>query len=287
MSAQDSVQGTEQDRVRHVVDFYSRHPISAAQILKKVEASRGSLEGLRPEDLFPHDQDHYGGLPVNDALAARADLKPGMLVVDFCAGLGGPARYLAHRYGVTVTGIDLNPSRVAGARELNARVGLADTVTMIEGDVTSTPLAPESVDRVVSQEAFLHIPDKAAAAREAHRILKASGRLVFTDWITHRALTAGETEVMWRGIAAQTLQGIESYKALLAQAGFRVAAVDDLTADWGTILAERLAMYRKLREETLAAGLPAGDEEFYAAYVQLVALVQDRALGGARFTAVK
>lgn len=275
------------DRVRHVVDFYSRHPISAAQILKKVEASRGSLEGLKPEDLFPHDQDHYGGLPVNDALAARADLKPGMLVVDFCAGLGGPARYLAHRYGVSVTGIDLNPSRVAGARELNARVGLDGRVTMIEGDVTNTPLAPESVDRVVSQEAFLHIPDKAAAAREAHRILKSGGRLVFTDWVTHRPLTADESDVMWRGIAAQTLQSIETYKALLAQAGFRVAAADDLTADWGTILAERLAMYRKLREETLAAGLPAGDEEFYAAYVQLVALVQERALGGARFTAVK
>ncbi|NWG24481.1 MAG: methyltransferase domain-containing protein, partial [Pseudorhodoplanes sp.] len=280
MSAQQSEQESGQDRVRHVVDFYSRHPISAAQILRKVEASRGSLDGLRPEDLFPHDQDHYGGLPVNDALAARADLKPGMLVVDFCAGLGGPARYLAHRYGVTVTGIDLNPSRVAGARELTQRVGLADKVTMLEGDVTNTPLAPESVDRVVSQEAFLHIPDKAAAAREAHRILKAGGRLVFTDWVTHRPLTAAESEVMWRGIAAQTLQSIESYKALLAQAGFRVAALDDLTADWGTILAERLAMYRKLREETLAAGLPAGDEDFYAAYVQLVALVQARALGG-------
>jgi ubiquinone/menaquinone biosynthesis C-methylase UbiE len=282
-----SVQESAPDRVRHVVDFYSRHPISAVQILKKIEAGRGSLDGLKPEDLFPHDQDHYGGLPVNDALAARADLKPGLHIADFCAGLGGPARYFAHRYGVTVTGIDLNPGRVAGARELNARVGLDDKVTMIEGDVTATPLSSESVDRVVSQEAFLHIPDKAAAAREAHRILKAGGRLVFTEWVVHRPLTADESEIMWRGIAAQTLQSVDSYKALLAQAGFRVAEVDDLTADWGTILAERLAMYRRLREETLAAGLPAGDEEFYSAYVQLVALVQARALGGARFTAVK
>lgn len=282
-----TVQEPASDRVRHVVDFYSRHPISAAQILMKVEAQRGSLDGLKPEDLFPHDQDHYGGLPVNDALAARADLKPGLHIADFCAGLGGPARYFAHRYGVSVTGLDLNPGRVAGARELNARVGLGDRVTMIESDVTRTPLAPESVDRVVSQEAFLHIPDKAAAAREAFRILKPGGRLVFTEWVVHRPLSADEADVLWRGIAAQTLQSVESYKALLAQSGFHVAEVDDLTADWGTILAERLAMYRTLREETLKAGLPAGDEDFYSAYVQLVALVQARVLGGARFTAVK
>lgn len=275
------------DRVQHVVDFYSRHPISAAQILKKVESQRGSLDDLKPEDLFAYDQDHYGGLPVNDALAARAQLVPGLHVADFCAGLGGPARYFAHRYGVTVTGIDLNPGRVAGAGELNARVGLEGKVTMIESDVTATPLSSESVDRVVSQEAFLHIPDKTAAVREAYRILKPGGRLVFTDWITHRQLTAGEAEVMWRGIAAQTLQSLDSYKSLLAQAGFRLEHVDDLTSDWGTILAERLLMYQKLRDETLKAGLPAGDEEFYSAYVQLVALVQARALGGARFAATK
>ena len=30
-------------------------------------------------------------------------------------GLGGPARYLAYRYGADVTGIELTPARVRGA----------------------------------------------------------------------------------------------------------------------------------------------------------------------------
>ena len=30
---------------------------------------RGHLDGLRPEDLFPHDQDHYGGVAATDELA--------------------------------------------------------------------------------------------------------------------------------------------------------------------------------------------------------------------------
>ena len=34
--------------------------------------SRGHLEGLRPDELFAHDQDHYGGLAATDELARGA-----------------------------------------------------------------------------------------------------------------------------------------------------------------------------------------------------------------------
>ena len=46
-------------------------------------------------------------------------------------------------------------------------------------------------------------------------------------------------------------------------------------------------MYRQLREETRRQGLPAGDEEFYAAYGKLVELVKARVLSGGRFAAEK
>lgn len=269
----------------HVKAFYARHPISAEHILAKIEAARGSLDGLRPEALWPHDQDHYGGLAANDVLAERAGLIPGLLVVDFCAGLGGPARYLAHRYGVTVTGVELTPSRAAGANRLTAAVGLDDRVRVIEGDVMAVPLPAASHDVVVSQEALLHVPDKAAAIREAARVLRPGGRLAFTDWIAHRTLTREESETMWTGIAAQAVQTIPGYRALLDAAGFERLHEDDLTEEWGTVLAERLRMYERLREETRASGKPSGDEAFYAAYVKLVDLVQARVLGGVRFVA--
>jgi hypothetical protein len=63
------------DRNTHVIDLYTRHPISAEQIISKVGASRGHLENLTPEDFYPHDQDHYGGLSANDALAERASIR--------------------------------------------------------------------------------------------------------------------------------------------------------------------------------------------------------------------
>jgi ubiquinone/menaquinone biosynthesis C-methylase UbiE len=267
--------------------FYTRHPISAAIILAKLRASRGNLDGVRPDELFSHDQDHYGGLAVNDALATAARIIAGSRIADFCAGLGGPARYLAHRYGADVTGIELTPARVAGAAELTRLVGLQDRVRVLDGDVTEVPLADSSMDAVVSQEAMLHVPDKGRALAEAFRILKAGGRLAFTDWTLHVPLSETDADLLWRGMAAQTLQSVAGYSELLRRVGFRIVSIDDLTVEWGVILAERLAMYRKLREEAERAGTPVGHDAFHESYVRFVALVQAGDLGGARFTAEK
>ena len=267
--------------------FYTRHPISAAIILTKLRAARGHLDGVRPDELFAHDQDHYGGLAANDALAAAARIGEGSRVADFCAGLGGPARYLAYRYGADVTGIELTPARVAGAGELTALVGLQDRVRVLEGNVMAVPLPDAGMDAVVSQEAFLHVPDKGRALGEAFRILRAGGRLAFTDWTPAAPLSAADADLMWRGMAAQNLQSVASYRTLLEGVGFRIVSVDDLTREWGVILAERLAMYRTLRADAERAGTPPGHDAFHESYVRFVELVQSGALGGARFTAEK
>lgn len=273
--------------MRSAVDFYERHPISAEIILSKLKASRGHLDDLAPSELFAHDQDHYGGLAANDALAERAGIGQGSRVVDFCAGLGGPARYFADRYGADVTGVELTPARVRGAEELTRRVGLQDRVRVIGGNVMRVPLPDASFDAVISQEALLHVPDKAKALAEAFRILKPGGRLAFTDWVAHRALSAGDRELMWQGMAVTDLYSFATYVDLIRNAGFVVESAEDLTADWGEILRERLAMYRKLRAEAQMAGAPAGHDAFYESYVRFVDLVNDAALGGGRFTAEK
>ena len=275
------------DEIRSAIDFYERHPISAEIIKAKLLDARGTLENVAPDELFAHDQDHYGGLAANDALAERTGIASGMRVADFCAGLGGPARYLAHRYGADVTGIELTPARVRGAAELTQLAGLADRVRVIEGNVMAVPLDDGSVDAVVSQEAFLHVPGKAKTLAEAFRILKAGGRLAFTDWVAHRPLSQADAALMWAGMAATNLYDIPAYTKLIEAAGFTVTSIDDLTADWAEILKARLAMYQKLRGETRAAGTVSGHDAFYESYVRFVELVSEGTLGGARFAGVK
>jgi ubiquinone/menaquinone biosynthesis C-methylase UbiE len=269
------------------IDFYERHPISSEIILAKLSASRGHLNDIKPEELFPHDQDHYGGLDANNALAERAGIGKGTRVVDFCAGLGGPARYLAHRYGADVTGIELTPARVKGAEDLTRRVGLQNIVRVIEGNVLQVPLPDVSFDVVVSQEALLHVPNKERTLAEAYRILKPGGRIAFTDWVAHRPLSGPDKELMWQGMAVGELYSLQSYADLIRRVGFTVNSVEDLTSDWGVILKQRLAMYRKLREETQRAGTPAGHDAFYESYVRFVDLVNEAVLGGGRFVGEK
>jgi ubiquinone/menaquinone biosynthesis C-methylase UbiE len=272
--------------IRSTIDYYERHPISAEIILAKLNASRGHLDD-GPEELFPHDQDHYGGLDANDALAKHAGIGKGTRVVDFCSGLGGPSRYFAHRFGADVTGVELTPARVQGAEELTRLVGLQNSVRFIEGNVMRVPLPDASVDVVVSQEALLHVPDKERTLAEALRILKPGGRIAFTDWVAHRPLSDADRKLMWQGMAVADLYDPQTYAELIKKVGFTVNSVEDLTADWGIILKQRLVMYRKLREEAQQAGTPAGHDAFYESYVRFVDLVNEAVLGGGRFAGEK
>jgi cyclopropane fatty-acyl-phospholipid synthase-like methyltransferase len=270
-----------------IVYFYDRHPISFDIILAKLRASRGHLDSLRPDDLYPHDQDHYGGLAATDELARGAQIGSGSRVADFCAGLGGTVRYLAHKYGARVTGIELTPSRVAGAQELTKLVGLQEKARVIEGNVMSVPLDDATMDAVVSQEAFCHVPDPRKVLSEACRILRKDGRLAFTDWIANEQLTTDDAQLMWDGMAIQPLRSIPDYCRLVESVGFKVLSATDLTAEWGPILKERLAMYQRLREQARQAGTPVGHDAFHKSYIRFVGLIQQRKLGGVRIVASK
>jgi SAM-dependent methyltransferase len=264
-------------------DFYDRHPISERQVLDAVRRARGAGP-LAAEDLFPFDQDHYGGLAAVDALARRAGITAASRVLDICAGLGGPARFLASRRGCRVVGVELNAGRALGMARLSRLVRLDARVAVVRGDATSLPFAAGRFDACLSQEALLHIADKAAVLGEAHRVLAPGGRLAFSDWIAHPTLGDGERRRLEEWMAAVTLQSLDGYRALLGHAGFRAVDAEDLSDEWRPILRARLRMYRSMREQmTRRLGEPRY-REYDQLYTFFVALVEAGKLGGGRFS---
>ena len=269
-----------------VLDFYDRHPISEQQVLAAVARRRGGALGtLTADDLFDFDQDHYGGLAAVDSLARRAGVTAGSRVLDVCAGLGGPARFLASRRGASVVALELNAGRAAGCARLTQRVGLAARVSVVRGDATALPFAPGAFDACVSQEALLHVSDKLAVLHGCHRVLVPGGRLAFTDWVAHAGLGERERERLEEWMAATTLQSLASYRALLGRAGFASVEAEDLSGEWRPILRARLEMFRAMRVDTVARLGEARYREYDQLYAFFVDLVEAGKLGGGRFTA--
>jgi sarcosine/dimethylglycine N-methyltransferase len=270
-----------------VVSFYDRHPMSEWQILQSL-AKQGKQPGdLTPQDLFEFDQDHYGGVEAVEALAERANVGPESVVLDLCSGLGGPARFLAWRYGCHVTGVDITRSRVEAASRLTEYVGLADRVRFLEADAKSLPLPTAAFTSCVSQEAFVHIQDKSALFGECLRVLRKGGVLTFTDWVATGVLTEPERQRLRGDFAADGLVTTSAYCQALESAGFSDVSYEDLSVDWARILRARREMYRSLREETVARFGEEHYEEYDRNYAFFVRLVETHKIGGARLRAVR
>jgi len=268
-----------------VVDFYDRHPINEAQVLESATANGGDALALRPEDLWAWDQDHYGGLQAVETLARRATIRAGMEVLDVCAGLGGPARVLAYRFGARVTGVDLTHSRCVAGTHLTSLVRLGPLVRLLRADAQVLPFRAGAFDAAVSQEGLLHVPDKATVLRECARVLRPGGRLAFSDWIARPRLAENERRQLDEWMAAVSLQSLDGYRELLARSGFAAIEAEDLSAEWIGILRERLRMYRGLRAHTVARLGEARYDEYNQLYAFFVGLVEAGKLGGGRFSA--
>lgn len=268
-----------------VVRYYDTHPINETQILRALAARGIDPDAVGAAELSLHDQDHFGGLDANDLLIAAAGIRPEHRVLDVCSGMGGPSRYLAHRIGCTVVGLDLTASRVDAARRLTRRVGLDDRVTFHLGSALDMPFADAAFDVVIGQEAWCHVPDKARLVGECARVVKPGGVIAFTDILRRAGLTDDDAARLAREMTFPVLESLDGYAQLLAAAGCTVESAEDLSPLWTRILQDRLAMYRSLGGETARQFGTDRSAEWDAAYAFFVGLYGRGRLGGGRFVA--
>ena len=270
-----------------VVAFYDAHPINEEQILAALRSKGVPLESVTEDVLQEHDQDHYGGIEANDILADKAGIRREHHVLDVCSGMGGPARYLAHRIGCRVTGLDLTRSRYDSAIRLTQLAKLTGPVDFRLGDALNMPFEDASFDVVIGQEAWCHVPDKARLIAESARVLKPGGAIAFTDILRREPLQAAELQRMQEGMPFPTLETLDGYGRLLTQNGCMVIVRDDLSEHWSQILVQRLAMYRSLEADTVRKFGAEHFRKWDETYAFFVGLFQQGKLGGGRFVARK
>ncbi|HXI30288.1 MAG TPA: methyltransferase domain-containing protein [Vicinamibacterales bacterium] len=154
-------------------------------LLSRLNAALVS-DGVDPDHptadaLAPYDQFHGRGLEATIEIADGLPAGPADHLLDVGSGIGGPARYMATRFGCRVTGVDLTAEFVAVARHLTRLAGLDDRVAFEIGDALAMPFADGTFAGAYSMNVSMNIADKAALYRELHRVLAPRGWLLLSE----------------------------------------------------------------------------------------------------------
>jgi SAM-dependent methyltransferase len=125
---------------------------------------------LRPVFFEPYARD----------LAGRAILQAGPHL-ELACGTGVLTRRLLEGLDAdaSLTATDLNPSMLAEARK---RVAPDPRLAWSQADMMALPFEAGAFGTVACQFGFMFPPDKEAAFREARRVLREGGRLIFNVW---------------------------------------------------------------------------------------------------------
>jgi len=171
--------------------------------------SPGESAGERSADRF--------GLALYAEVAGAAELS-GKDLLEVGCGRGGGAAFVFERFAPrSMTGLDLARQAIESCRARHARPGLE----FVAGNAERLPFADGAFDAVLSVESTHCYADPPSFLREAHRVLRAGGLLLLTDFRC--------TEPTQDGVFAREDVGL--LREQLADAGFRTIEEQDITAN--------------------------------------------------------
>jgi SAM-dependent methyltransferase len=219
MTAASSVESRQQEVAAHY-----RLPDLVSVIRTGLATLGKTPENATPEDLAPIEEFHIGGRRATKEVLDQLHLKKGWHILDIGSGIGGPARFAAHEYGVRVTGIDLTPDYVETAATVTRWVNLSDRAAFRQGSATAMPFTQSSFDAAYMLHVGMNIDDKETLCREAARVLHPGALFAIYDvmrlgegaitfpvpWAAHEGLSSVATP--------------DAYKEALQLAGFELVA---------------------------------------------------------------
>jgi len=160
---------------------------------------------------------------------ALSKIKEGDTVVDLGSGAGMDCFLAAKKVGPLgqVIGIDMTEAMVEKAVQ-NAKAQGINNVEFMLADIEALPLEDDSTDVIISNCVINLAPDKAKVFKEAHRILKAGGKMYVSDIVLLKELPddiKNNEELLAGCVAGAILK--EEYLTIVKAAGFEINVLSE------------------------------------------------------------
>lgn len=189
-----------------------------------VERLGKSPDTVTVEELGPVEEFHIGGRVASEDFLDQLRLSSDDHVLDVGCGLGGTTRFVAHRYGSRVTGIDLTVEYIESGQVLCSWVGLEHRITLDHGSATEMPYSDCAFDKACMLHVGMNIAEKHRLASELYRVLTPGAYLGIYD-----VMRVGPGDltfpVPWATTAeTSVVASPDEYKNALKAAGFKIIA---------------------------------------------------------------
>ena len=221
-----------------------------ARIVAAMKAASLSPDTVTVEQLAPVDHFHARGLSATVELADVLPIRTSHHIVDIGCGVGGPARYLAKRFGCRVSGVDITAPFVEAANKLTTLLKMQSLVEVKLGDGQQLPFADGVFDGGYAQHVTMNVADRTRFFAEAYRVLRPGAFLALTE---HGLGPHGSPHypVPWSedGSGSHLVTPADTAR-YLNEAGFVDVKVEDTGAKY-------LAGYRRAMELAAQGALPA------------------------------
>jgi tocopherol O-methyltransferase len=168
-------------------------------------------------------------LQLTELVSRNALITPGTRVCDIGCGYGATARLLASQ-GADVTGVTISPAQYD---VVSKRKAGSSNPEFVLGDWLTNDFPSDSFDAAIAIESSEHMLDLNAFFAQAHRILRAGGRLIVCAWLA--AEKPGRRAEKWllepicREGRMPQMGSASDYRSLGERTGFTLQQFEDVS----------------------------------------------------------
>lgn len=263
----------------------------AMPMLSLVDHAQARVDVL--QRLFGPGYTTPGGAEHAVAMVKPFGLTPVHSCLDLSAGLGGPATAIVQRFGVWITGYEMDAELAERAPTVISTLKGGDHVTVRGFSPENFSLRPGSFDCVVSRDSLFMVRDRGGLLKQIHLVLKDWGQVVVTDYVLTEAGEPSERVRAW--LESEDLAhppwSRADYEGALNELGFDVRVLEDRSDEHRLQIRDHFARF----VSGLDGGDPLAEDPAHRAalmaeaerWARRAALLESRDLALFRFFAIK